>query len=329
MKKGDIYLPPYQVKKVDLTNLLKELSNWAFRSYRIKELWKHTKGEKVRVAILDTGCNHKDIKVKKFVNFTDDEDEDKCGHGTWVAGCIGAARGRFLGIAPECELHIAKILANDGTGNWDWFRKGLEWALEEECEIVNVSAGGDYEGEKIQPVLKKMANKGIIVVCAGGNERDLLIFPANDENSLAVGAVDKKWQRAKFSNFGPRLVVMAPGVELLGCWLNDGYAKVSGTSMAAPVMSGILTLEQAKHDLNLTEAIARFAFTSRDIGKEGWQPDTGWGIVEPHKFLQIEATSKKITWAWIINLVVFVMAYFVGDEENREKARRLSLGRRK
>lgn len=327
MKKGKIHLPPYQVKKVEMTSLLEELSNWAFRSFRIKELWKHTKGDKVRVAVLDTGCNHKDIKVKKFVNFTDDEDEDKCGHGTWVAGCVRATGG-FLGIAPECELYVAKILANDGTGNWDWLRKGLEWALEEECEIVNISAGGDYTGKTIQPVLKKMANKGIIVVCAGGNESNLLIFPANDENTLAVGAVDKSWQKAKFSNFGPRLVVMAPGVELLGCWLDNGYAKVSGTSMASPVISGILTLEQMKHDLNLTEAIVRLLWTSKDIGNPGWEPDTGWGIVEPHKFLQVEATSKKITWAWIINLATFLIAYFVGDEENRTNAKRVLFGRR-
>lgn len=326
MKRDGIYLPPYQVEKVEMTSLLEELSNWAFRSFRIKELWKHTKGEKVGVAVLDTGCNHKDIRVKKFVNFSDDEDEDRCGHGTWVAGCVRATGG-FLGIAPECELYVGKILNNDGSGNWEWLRKGLEWALAEKCEIVNVSAGGDYTGTRIQPVLKEMANKGIIVVCAGGNAGDLLIFPAHDENSLAVGAVDKNWQKARFSNFGPRLVVMAPGVELLGCWLNDGYAKCQGTSMAAPIISGILTLEQMKHDLNLTEAIVRLIWTSKDIGQPGWQPDTGWGIVEPHRFLQVEATSKKITMGWIINLVMFLIAYFVGDEENRVNAKRALLGK--
>jgi len=321
------HLPPYEAKEVIMTTLLEELSNWAMRSYRIKELWEHTKGERVRVAILDTGCNHKDVKVKKFVNFSDDEDEDKCGHGSWVAGCIGA-NGRFKGIAPECELYIGKILANDGSGNWDWLRKGLEWALSEECHIVNVSAGGDYTGKEIQPVLRGLADLGIVIVCAGGNEGDLLIFPANDRNTIAVGAVDKKWKKAAFSNWGPRLVVMAPGVELLGCWLNDGYAKCSGTSMASPILAGILTLEQARHDLNLTEAIARFAWTSRDIGNPGWEPDTGWGIAEPHKFLQVEATERKVTFAWILNLAMFIFAYFVGDEENRVNAKRVLFGRR-
>lgn len=322
------HLPPYKAKPVAMTPLYEKLSNWGMRSLRIEELWKHTKGEKVRVCVLDTGANHKDISVKKFVNFTDDEDKDKAGHGTWVAGCIGA-NGRFKGIAPECELYIGKILANDGSGNWDWLRKGLEWALAEECHIVNISAGGDYTGKEIQSVLRKMADLGVVIVAAAGNSQDLLIFPANDRNTLAVGAVDKRWKKAVFSNWGPRLVVMAPGVELLGPWLDDGYAKCTGTSMASPFSAGVLTLEQARHDLNLAEAIARFAWTSKDISAPGWDPGTGWGVVAPHKFLQIEPTDKKITWAWIFNLAMFIMMYFVGDEENREKAKRVLFGRRK
>lgn len=320
MRQTQPHLPPYEVRKVPLvTAEIKKLSNWAFRSFRIKELWKHTKGERVRVGLLDTGPapgDHKDIKVKKFVNFTDDKDEDKSGHGIWTGGSIRAANG-FLGIAPEAELYVAKILRNDGSGDWDWLRRGLEWALQEECQIVNVSAGGDYSGKEIQPVLKKMADLGIVVCCAAGNERDLLIFPANSEHTLAVGAVDKKWHRAKFSNFGPRLITMAPGVELLGCWLDNGYSRASGTSMATPIVSGILTLESAKHRLNLTEAITRLAWTSKDIGKPGWEPDTGWGVIAPHKFLMVEAVEKKLTWAWIINMIMFLAFYFFGGEEHR------------
>lgn len=109
------HLPPFEAKPVAMTALLEDLSNWGMRSLRIKELWEHTKGGKVRVAVLDTGCNHEDIEVKKFVNFSDDIDQDKAGHGTWVAGVLGA-NGRFKGIAPECELYIGKILANDGSG---------------------------------------------------------------------------------------------------------------------------------------------------------------------------------------------------------------------
>lgn len=85
-KDNRVHLPPFKVDKVKMSAMLQELSNWAFRCFRIKELWEHTKGKEVKVAVLNTSATHKDIKVKKFVNFFDDEDEDKCGHGTWVSG---------------------------------------------------------------------------------------------------------------------------------------------------------------------------------------------------------------------------------------------------
>lgn len=248
-------------------------------------------------------------------------------HNTWVSGCVRATGG-FLGIAPQSELYIAKILNNDGSGDWNWMKKGLQWALEEEVHIVNISAGGDYTGNDIQPVLKELYDKGVVVVCAAGNASNFLIFPAEDKHTLAVGAVDKKLEKARFSNFGPRLLVMAPGVELLGCWTDNGYAKLSGTSMAAPIISSILALERGIRSINLRDVIAKIAWTSKDMQAFGWDMNTGWGLIEPKKFMLIEPTDKKITWAWIINLLAFLIAYFVGDEENKVTTKRALFGRR-
>jgi len=321
-KERQVHLPPYRVDKVPRILVDEELSNWGIRKMEIEKIWaKGITGEGVKVAVLDTGCNHRDIKMEKFVNFTDDEDEDKCGHGTWVAGEIGA-NGRFKGIAPGCKLYIAKVLGNDGSGEWSWLEKGLKWALQEGCEVINISAGGDVDNEfreRMKPILRELADKGKIVVCAAGNEKGLLIFPADNLHTLAVGATDEKGEKAAFSNFGPRLVVMAPGVSLLGCWLDNGYAKLSGTSMACPATSGVLTLEEEKHQLTLTEAIFRFVLTSEDIGKVGWQPDSGWGSIAAQKFLLLEKTSKKLTIDWFVTLASFIIAYYVGDEEYRAK----------
>jgi len=318
MKKDKFHLPPYRVEKVPMMLAEEELSNWGIRRMRIKEIWeKGITGKSVRVAVLDTGLPvHEDIVVEKSVNFSDDPVEDSNGHSTWVTGCIGAD-GRFKGIAPKCKLYIAKILGDDGSGDWSWLEKGLLWAEQEECEVVNISAGGDYSGDRIQPILKRMADKGIIVVCAGGNAGDLLFFPANDKHTLAIGAIDEKGERPDWSNFGPRLVVMAPGVDLLGCWLNDEYAKVSGTSMASPMAAGVLSLEEQEHALSLTEAIIRFVFTSEDIGNTGWQPDSGWGSVAVHEFMLLEKVSLKLDMNWLMSLAMFIAAYYIGDEEYR------------
>jgi len=306
------HLPPYKVEKLKGLRLLKELSNWAFKHWNIKQIWEHTQGVDVKVAVLDTGRpKHTDIEVSKSVDFTGTGPEDKNGHATWVCSCIAATKG-FLGLAPKCKLYTAKILDNKGSGDWGWMKKGLEWALAEGCQVVNISAGGKYTGNEIQPILKKMADMGVLVVCAAGNANSLLIFPANDSNTIAIGAVNEQWQKAAFSNFGPRLIVMAPGVNLLGCWLNNGYAKASGTSMASPESSGILVLERELRSTNLKEAVAQFAVTSKDMEQEGWDPRTGWGIIDPFKFLGFEESGKKPTWNWLIALFFFLLFYFFG-----------------
>lgn len=298
-----VRLPPFKYEKLTGVRLLQELSNWAFNHWKIKELWKNTQGTDVKVAVLDTGRpEHKDIKVFKSIDFSGEGEIDLLsGHSTWCCGCIAATQG-FLGLAPKCKLYTAKVLDNEGSGDWDWMRKGLEWALEEKVQIINISAGGGYNGDSIQPILKELNKQGAIVVCAAGNEDAPLIFPASSPDTLAVGAVDKEWKKAAFSNFGPRLIVVSPGVNLLGCWLNNGYGKLSGTSMAAPSVVGILALQSELKTMNLEEATKRLSETSQDIDLPGWDEKTGWGIIDPNRFLGFEEPEKK-SWSWLAGLL--------------------------
>lgn len=321
------HLPPADFRKVGLTGLNKELSNWGLISLGIKKLREEKKvwGKGIKTCVLDTGCDHKDIDVFKKVNFSDSPQKDSNGHGSWTAGTI-AADGNFVGIAPKSQLHVAKVLNDDGSGEWDWLYKGLEWAKDEGCGVVNVSAGGEAPDDvrhKIEPLLKEMAGKNILVICAAGNERDIHIYPANSMYTLCVGAVDRKIQRAMFSNFGPRMLMMCPGVDLLGCWLDDKYAKASGTSMAAPFGAGVATLAKNLRDLGLTELIAWLALTSKDLEKTGWDPDTGFGYLQPGKLMQFTVGEKKLTMTWLVNFVVFLLMYWFGDEEYRTQLRRM------
>lgn len=305
------HLPPFKVEKVKGFRLLAALSNWMFKHFKIQGIWEHTQGELQKVCVLDTGCDHKDIDVKKKKDFTGQGIEDKSGHGTWVSGWIRATMG-FLGIAPKCELYIGKILTDDGTGQWGWMKQGLEWAEEEGADVINISAGGDYSGKEIQPVIKRLADKGVLIVCAAGNTGNLLIYPASDPNTIAIGACTEEWERAEFSSFGPCLIALVPGVDLLGCWLDNGYAKATGTSMASPGAAGVLALEKRLRSMNLKQAITRFALTSTDVGlEEGWDMQTGWGIMDPWKFLKLEPSEKKITWKWIWALIAFLLFYWL------------------
>lgn len=321
------HLPPADFRKIDFAKLDKELKSWGFLSLGIEEIWekKKVRGEGIKVGILDTGKpKHKDIVVRKSISFTDEEDdEDRNGHSTWVSGTIKAdnALGGLLGIAPKCELLTAKILRNNGGGEWGWLYRGLDWAYQEGCQVINVSAGGDIDDDnrhRIEPLLKKMAGDGILVVCAAGNEREIHLYPANSYYTIAVGAVNRKIERAMFSNFGPRMLMMAPGVDLIGCWLNNEYRSASGTSMASPFGAGVLTLAKGlRRGLGLTEAVVWLALTSKDLQKPGWDFDTGFGYLHPKGFLNFTVKEKRLTGAWLVNFFVFCLAYLIGDEENR------------
>ncbi|GAG13212.1 unnamed protein product, partial [marine sediment metagenome] len=122
--------------------------------------------------------------------------------------------------------------------------------------------------------------------------------------------ITKKEQRAAFSSFGRRLIVMAPGVDLLGCYLNNGYAKLTGTSMAAPETTNIVALEKGLRSMNLKEAVARFASTSKDMAEKGWDAKTGWGIIDPWKFLLLEEEPKK-TKNWLGGLLFLLLLFLI------------------
>lgn len=242
-------------------------------------------------------------------------------HNTWV-GSMVAANGKLVGIAPKCQLHVGKVLNDDGTGNWDWLRKGLEWAYQEGCQVVNISAGGDAPDnvrDQMDPLLKEMAGKNILVVCAAGNEANIHIYPANSFYTLAVGAVNRQIQKAEFSNFGPRMLMMCPGVDLLGCWLNDKYAKATGTSMASPFGAGVAVLAKNLRDLGLTELIAWLALTSKDLAATGWDPSTGFGYLQPKELMKFTVGKRKWTFAWLINFAMFLFMYWFGDEDYQVK----------
>jgi len=325
MKRGGIYLPPADFREVSLTGLNKELSNWGLISLGIKQLReeKNIWGKGIKTCLLDTGCDHKDIDVFKRINFSDSPKKDGHGHGTWV-GSMMAADGDLVGIAPKSQLHLAKVLNDDGSGNWEWLYKGLEWAFGEGCQVVNISAGGDAPDDfrhKMDSLLKEMAGKNILVICAAGNEGNIHIYPANSFYTLAVGAVNRQIQKAEFSNFGPRMLMMAPGVDLLGCWLDDKYAKGTGTSMASPFGAGVATLAKNLRDLGLTELVAWLMLTSKDLGATGWDPATGFGYLQPKALMKFTVGKRKWTFAWLVNFVMFLFGYWFGDEDYRVQLR--------
>ena len=207
--------------------------------------------------IIDSGIDfdHPDLTVdqsrsKSFIDGQTSAD-DQNGHGTHVAGIIGAKNNTIgvLGVASGASLVALKVLDKDGEGNLSYIIQALAYinTLADAGDVVNMSVGGESGSDILDQQVRNTAARGIYFSIAAGNENKLanLSSPArvNASNVYTVSAVDSLDNFASFSNYGNDVVdFAAPGVRILSTWIDNHYAYASGTSMAAPHVAGLLLL---------------------------------------------------------------------------------------
>ncbi|MEH7336349.1 S8 family peptidase [Neobacillus drentensis] len=224
------------------------------------KVWEKTKGKGITIAILDTGCDltHPDLKQRIIggCNFTNDDKGNKTiykdynGHGTHVAGTIAATANQqgVVGVAPEANLLIVKVLDKNGSGQYDWIINGINYAIEQKADIISMSLGGPEDVPELHEVIQKAVANNILVVCAAGNEgdgqgsTDEFDFPGSYNEVISVGAINLERHISDFSNSNKEVDVVAPGENILSTYLKGKYARLSGTSMATPHVSGALAL---------------------------------------------------------------------------------------
>jgi major intracellular serine protease len=241
-------------------------------------VWKNGyKGNGITVAVLDTGCdvNHPDLKgkIKGYRNFTDDDEgaednvTDYSGHGTHVAGTIAANEDGqgVIGVAPLADLLVIKVLAGSrGSGKYDWIVNGIQYAIDQGANVISMSLGGPSDYEPLHEVIQRAVAANISVVCAAGNEGDSnsstdeFSYPASYNEVISVGSIDLQRNSSYFTNSNNEVDLVAPGEKILSTIPGDKFARLSGTSMAAPHVSGALALikqyEQASFQRPLSEA---------------------------------------------------------------------------
>jgi subtilisin family serine protease len=280
---------------------------WAMSSsvvLNLREAWKSSQGAGVTVAVVDSGArlDHPDLAPNIWTNFGEtpgngrDDDangyiddvhgvdltssskgnkpDDGNGHGTHVAGIIGAAANNkgVVGVAYKAKLMIIKVIGADGRGKTSAVAEGIRYAAANGARIVNVSLAGTDEDPALTEAIKAANAANVLVVAGAGNDgrnNDARpIYPASvaAPNLVAVAATspDNGKDLAKISNYGKLTVALAaPGEQVLSASKSGQYESRTGTSMATPHVSGVAALMAAERkDLSAVDLRAQLLQTA-------------------------------------------------------------------
>lgn len=232
---------------------------WGIKRVRGQEAWPYTSGKNIKVAILDSGISdHSDLKnnIKGEFNTINPGSPivDIYGHGTHIAGIIGAQNNDFgvVGIAPKCDVYGVKILDDIGWGYLSDLIEGINWCIENKMQVINISSEVEEDYQELNEVIKKALNSGIIIVAAAGNTYSgNVTYPAGYEGVISVNGIDENDQICDFSARG-KIDFAAPGTNINSTYLDNNYTIWEGTSTAAAHVSGLIALMYAdfKNDID-------------------------------------------------------------------------------
>ncbi|MCI2253081.1 S8 family peptidase [Domibacillus sp. PGB-M46] len=302
---ASVTLPADEVKELkqdkDVVRVEKDITvhasadtlDWGIGATNVPVSWNAGfTGRGVKIAVVDTGvAAHPDLAVAggaSFVSYTTSYQDDN-GHGTHVAGIIGAESNGFgtKGVAPDADVYAVKSLEKSGSGSLSSILAGIDWAITNKMDIINLSLGTQTNSAAFQALVDKAYASGILVVAAAGNDGsasgtdDTVDYPARYDSAIAVGAVDSSLKRTSFSSTGSTVEIAAPGQSIVSTYLNNGYARMSGTSMAAPYVSGELALlKQANPTADAVRLRTILKDTSKDLGTAGRDSWFGYGFMQ-------------------------------------------------
>ena len=266
---------------------------------RLPRAWDVTRGAGTVVAVLDTGvrATHEDLAGAvlpgwDFVNDDADADDDH-GHGTAVAGVVGARANNGLGAvgaAYETQILPVKVLNAQGRGSMSDIAEGVTWAVAHGADVINLSLAGLGEAPQLLAAIEAAVAAGVVVVAAAGNEgTDEPQYPAayaaDVDGLLAVSATDFSGALTDFSSFGDATEIAAPGWFIPAPYLgaDSGYGPYtlwSGTSFSAPFVAGAAALVMSRGTTAPAVVEDRLLDSARDAGPRGVDPFYGRGVVD-------------------------------------------------
>lgn len=284
---------------------------WGLTTLRAEPVWDLAGGGGLRVAVIDTGVrsHHGDLYPHvvpgyNAITYPTDSTQDYNGHGTHVAGIIGAllnnSRG-VVGLAPNSRIVPVKALGDDGTGYSSDIAQGIVWAANNNVRVINMSMAGTGTSSAVASAISYARSRNVVVVAAAGNvacQSGLLAsnptqYPAAYPGVVGVAAIDAGGSAASYSSCGGWVDIAAPGTQILstmpstaldGC--GGSYCYASGTSMATAFVSAAALLTAQYHHLSGDAVVYRLLVTAQDLGTAGYDARYGYGLVNPLAAMQ-------------------------------------------
>ncbi|MCY8980054.1 S8 family peptidase [Bacillus halotolerans] len=261
---------------------------WNLEPIQVKQAWKEgLTGKNVKIAVIDSGISpHDDLSISggySAVSYTSSYKDDN-GHGTHVAGIIGAKHNGYGidGIAPEAQIYAVKALDQNGSGDLQGLLKGIDWSIANGMDIVNMSLGTSSDSQILHDAMDKAYEKGVLLVAASGNEGNgkPVNYPAAYSSVVAVSATDQHNQLAAFSTTGNQVEFSAPGTDITSTYLHQYYATGSGTSQATPHAAAMFALLKQRDPGNTNVQLrALMQKNIVDLGIKGRDQQFGYGLI--------------------------------------------------
>jgi len=288
------YVQPNYVYQLGVTiNDSYASSQWHLSTINTYDAWNVTMGSPdVRVAVLDTGIDldHPDLSGQIYAQTdvvdNDGSADDDDGHGTHVAGIIAATANNGIGvagIAPGVKLIVVDVFGPDYANTTDII-EGIHYAVSNGADIINMSFGGYENDTAFETAVATAVSGGVVCVAAAGNDNTSTpCYPSDYDSVISVIATTSSDTKASWSNYGSAKDISAPGEYIVSTYIDGGYAYMSGTSMASPVVAGVVALIlSANPDLSVNEVKEILYSTAVDLGESGNDATYGWGRVDAY-----------------------------------------------
>ncbi|MCC2930043.1 S8 family peptidase [Bacillus sp. LBG-1-113] len=262
---------------------------WNLEPIQVKQAWKEgLTGKNVKIAVIDSGISpHDDLSISggySAVSYTSSYKDDN-GHGTHVAGIIGAKHNGYGidGVAPEAQIYAVKALDQNGSGDLQGLLKGIDWSIANGMDIINMSLGTSSDSQILHDAMDKAYEKGVLLVAASGNDGNgkPVNYPAAYSSVVAVSATDQHNQLAAFSTTGNEVEFSAPGTDITSTYLHQYYATGSGTSQATPHAAAMFALLKQRDPGNTNVQLrALMQKNIVDLGMTGRDQQFGYGLIQ-------------------------------------------------